>query len=34
MQDKLNELAVWFLGFYNPQLFCEVIVPMATGFFN
>lgn len=32
--DILNELAVKFMSFYNPQFFCEVIVPMATGFFN
>ena len=34
MKDILDELAAWFMGFYNPQFFCEVIVPMATGFFN
>jgi hypothetical protein len=34
MKDALNEAAVWFMGFYNPQFFCEVIVPIISGALN
>ena len=32
--NALNELAVWFMFRYNVQFFCEVIVPVAIGYFN
>lgn len=32
--DTLNDMAIRFMSVYNPQFFCEVIVPMATGFLN